>query len=91
MSLLVVEEGFEGFERGQQPRQARERTPSDTAELFFHDVRVPAENLLGEEGRGFYHLMRNLPQERLTAMGVLHKAQKPIAAPEYSQSAVLRK
>src|SRR5262249_39514994 len=37
----------------------------DTAELFFSDVHVPTENLLGEEGRGFVHLVQNLPQERL--------------------------
>ena len=64
MSLLVVEEGFEGFERGRKLDKIGNHA-QDTAELFFHDVRVPAVNLLGEEGKGFYHLMRNLPQERL--------------------------
>ncbi|QZT57719.1 acyl-CoA dehydrogenase family protein [Mycobacterium sp. TJFP1] len=64
-SLLVVERGMPGFERGRkldkmgQPAQ-------DTAELHFTDVRVPATNLLGEQNRGFYHLMANLPSERLS-------------------------
>ena len=49
----------------------------DTAELFFRDVKVPVENLLGEEGRGFYYLMHNLPQERLSiAVGALASAEK---------------
>ena len=64
MSLLVVEEGFEGFERGRKLDKIGNRA-QDTAELFFRDVRVPAGNLLGEEGQGFYYLMRNLPAERL--------------------------
>ena len=64
-SLFVVERGMPGFERGRkldkmgQPAQ-------DTAELNFTDVRVPGANLLGEQNRGFYHLMRNLPSERLS-------------------------
>ncbi|WP_375482551.1 acyl-CoA dehydrogenase family protein [uncultured Jatrophihabitans sp.] len=63
-SLLLVEDGMAGFERGKKLDKVGQRT-SDTMELFFSDVRVPAGNLLGEQGRGFYSLMRNLPQERL--------------------------
>jgi len=49
----------------------------DTAELFFHDVHVPADNLLSEEGAGFYYLMSKLPQERLSvaANALLSAAQ----------------
>lgn len=63
-SILVVEDGMPGFSRGKKLDKIGNRG-SDTAELFFSDVRVPAENLLGEEGQGFYYLMRNLAQERL--------------------------
>jgi alkylation response protein AidB-like acyl-CoA dehydrogenase len=64
ISVLVVEEGMEGFARGRNLEKLGTHS-QDTAELFFDDVFVPAENLLGEEGQGFRYLMRNLPQERL--------------------------
>jgi alkylation response protein AidB-like acyl-CoA dehydrogenase len=65
ISLLVVERGMEGFERGRNLDKIGQHA-QDTAELFFADVRVPKENLLGEEGQGFVALMTNLPQERLS-------------------------
>jgi alkylation response protein AidB-like acyl-CoA dehydrogenase len=64
-SLLFVERGMEGFERGRKLKKMG-LAAQDTAELFFDDVRVPAENLLGEEGHGFVYLMEALPQERLS-------------------------
>jgi alkylation response protein AidB-like acyl-CoA dehydrogenase len=63
-SLLVVERGMEGFERGRNLEKVGLHG-QDTAELSFTDVKVPKENLLGEEGQGFIYLMMNLPQERL--------------------------
>ncbi len=73
MSLLVVERGMDGFERGRNLDKIGLHA-QDTAELFFNDVRVPAENLLGSEGQGFFQLVNNLPQERLgiAAAGVAH-------------------
>ncbi|WP_019143968.1 acyl-CoA dehydrogenase family protein [Aeromicrobium massiliense] len=64
VSLIVVERGMEGFERGRNLDKMGLKA-QDTAELFFDDVRVPVENLLGQEGHGFIYLMQNLPQERL--------------------------
>lgn len=64
ISLIVVETGMEGFTRGRKLDKIGQKS-ADTAELFFDDVRVPVENLIGEENRGFYQLMRNLPAERL--------------------------
>jgi alkylation response protein AidB-like acyl-CoA dehydrogenase len=65
ISLLVVERGMEGFERGRNLDKIGLKA-QDTAEMFFADVRVPVSNLLGEEGKGFVYLMEKLPQERLT-------------------------
>ena len=65
ISLLVVERGMAGFERGRNLDKMGLKA-QDTAELFFDDVPVPKENLLGEEGSGFVSLMLNLPQERLS-------------------------
>jgi acyl-CoA dehydrogenase len=64
LSMFVIERGFEGFERGKQIHK-RGQHANDTAELFFNDCRVPAENLLGEEGTGFAQLMAHLIPERL--------------------------
>jgi alkylation response protein AidB-like acyl-CoA dehydrogenase len=64
ISLLVVERGMEGFERGRNLDKIGLHA-QDTSELSFTDVAVPKENLLGEEGQGFIYLMMNLPQERL--------------------------
>ncbi|HEY3772182.1 MAG TPA: acyl-CoA dehydrogenase family protein [Solirubrobacteraceae bacterium] len=72
VSVMVLERGMKGFERGRNLEKLGIHS-QDTAELFFDEVRVPAENLLGEEGQGFAYLMRNLAQERLaiavTAVG----------------------
>lgn len=64
LSLIVVERGAEGFERGRNLDKIGQKS-QDTAELFFHDVRVPKENLLGELDGAFIHLMTNLAQERM--------------------------
>jgi alkylation response protein AidB-like acyl-CoA dehydrogenase len=65
MSLLILERAMEGFTRGRNLDKIGMHA-QDTAELFFDDVRVPVENLLGSEGRGFTYLMTNLAQERLS-------------------------
>ncbi|MFD8593186.1 acyl-CoA dehydrogenase family protein [Streptomyces sp. NPDC059637] len=64
LSLLVVERGMPGFERGRNLDKIGQKA-QDTAELFFDDVKVPKENLLGELNGAFVHLMHNLAQERL--------------------------
>jgi len=64
LSMFVIERGMEGFERGQQIHK-RGQHANDTAELFFNDCHVPAENMLGEEGTGFAQLMAHLIPERL--------------------------
>lgn len=65
MSFILVESDREGFERGRNLEKIGLKA-QDTSELFFNDVRVPAANLLGEEGRAFKMAMHKLAQERLT-------------------------
>src|SRR5699024_10361572 len=64
ISLFVVEAGTPGFTKGKKLKKLGQHA-SDTCELIFDDVRVPRENLLGEENKGFYYLMQHLQQERL--------------------------
>ena len=81
LSLFVVESDMAGFERGRNLQKLGLHA-QDTSELHFDGVRVPARNRLGEEGTGFYSLVRNLPRERLSlaitavaaAEGVLSEA-----------------
>lgn len=75
ISLFLVERGMQGFERGRRLGKMGLRS-QDTAELFFHDVRLPDANLLGEAGQGFKYLARFLAQERLVAaIGFMATAQ----------------
>jgi alkylation response protein AidB-like acyl-CoA dehydrogenase len=71
ISLILIERGMQGFERGRNLEKIGLKA-QDTAELYFNNVTVPAENLLGEEGHGFLSLMTELPQERLSiAVGAM--------------------
>ena len=65
ISLLVIERDMEGFRRGRKLEKMGLKA-QDTAEMSFEDVKVPVTNLLGEEGKGFSYLMRQLAQERLS-------------------------
>ncbi|MCA1749867.1 MAG: acyl-CoA dehydrogenase family protein [Sphingomonadales bacterium] len=76
ISLILVEASRDGFARGRNLDKIGQHS-ADTSELFFEDVRVPITNCLGEEGRGFYYLMGQLPQERLSiALGAQASAQR---------------
>jgi acyl-CoA dehydrogenase len=82
LSMCVIERGMPGFERGKQIHK-RGQHANDTAELFFNDCRIPAENILGEEGTGFAQLMAHLIPERLGL------AVSSIACAEYALSLTL--
>ena len=77
-SLLLVERGMPGFETGQRLKKMGLKA-QDTSELFFNDVKVPLDNLLGPENRGFISLMEQLPWERLQiAISAAAKSQAAI-------------
>lgn len=65
VSIFLLDGDAEGFTRGRRLEKIGQHE-ADTAELFFEDVRLPAEALLGEENRGFTYMMERLPQERLS-------------------------
>ena len=77
ISMFIVEKGTPGFTVA-RPLDKMGWRSSDTAELVFQECRIPAENLLGEEGRGFYQVMKNFQNERIAlgaqAMGEASKA-----------------
>ena len=64
LSLFIVEDGMEGFTRGQKLDKVGLRS-QDTGELFFDNVLLSGHHLLGEEGKGLHHMMSHLPRERL--------------------------
>jgi alkylation response protein AidB-like acyl-CoA dehydrogenase len=75
VSLIAVERGTPGFTRGRRLEKVGLKA-NDTAELFFDDCRVPVDNLIGTQDHGFYHLMANLPRERLSiAVGAVVAAE----------------
>ena len=75
MTLFIVERGMTGFERGRNLKKMGLKA-QDTAELFFNDLKVPKDNVLGEPGKGFYYLMEGLAEERLIgACGYLAAGQ----------------
>jgi acyl-CoA dehydrogenase len=76
MSIFIVEKGTPGFSVGRALKKTGWLS-SDTAELVFDNVRVPAGNLLGEPGKGFYSVMKNFQTERIAlgAMAVGHCQQ----------------
>ena len=86
ISLFVIEEGMPGFERGRKLDKAGQHE-ADTAELFFNDVHVPAENLLGEVGSGFIYMMERLPQERIgcAISNLAHAKQAFLETLEYAK------
>jgi alkylation response protein AidB-like acyl-CoA dehydrogenase len=84
-SLLVVDTAMKGFTKGKRLKKMGLKG-QDTAELFFDNVAVPAQNLLGQEGNGFVYLMQELPWERLQiAISAVAKAE---AALEWTRSYV---
>ena len=78
LSLLVIENGTPGFSRGRNLEKVGMHA-QDTAELVFEGCRVPAANLIGKEGEGFFGLTNNLPQERLSiAVGAIAGAHQAL-------------
>jgi acyl-CoA dehydrogenase len=104
VSIFLVEKGTPGFRVARELDKHGWRS-SDTAELVFEDCRIPAENLLGQEGRGFYAIMSNFQNER-TVIGAMAigeaqaaidltldyvKTRKAFGAPLWDKQAIRQK
>jgi len=77
-SLVIVDTSMKGFSKGKRLKKVGLKG-QDTAELFFDNVEVPAENLLGQENNGFVYLMQELPWERLqVALAAVAKCEAAI-------------
>ena len=72
ISLIMVDSNTPGYSKGRKLKKMGLKA-QDTSELFFENVRVPVGNRLGDENKGFYYLMNELPQERLTIAGLASK------------------
>ena len=86
ISLMVIEKQSPGFSTGQKMDKLGWRS-SDTSELYFEDCKVPQENLIGEENKGFYYIMENFQWERIVMAlySVVHAQLAVQSAIEYSQ------
>ena len=86
ITLFAVEAGMPGFERGRKLDKVGQ-TESDTAELFFEDVRLSSEQVIGEVDRGFIHMMERLPQERIgsSVSNLAHAAAILIETIQYTK------
>ena len=86
ITLFAVEAGMPGFTRGRKLDKVGQ-TESDTAELFFEDVRLPDSNRIGEVDRGFISMMERLPQERIGSgiSNLAHAAQILLETIDYTK------